>query len=275
MPPTTGTVHEIPRVDDEAREKLHNALRELFDRAETIRENQGIAAEALRHLARLTRDLGRDYWRGEDIADADEVFDVAEIIRRLAKLPEHRHLAGFPVDVVWRRCAGRSCGRIVAGKGGAVGKRERELGAGWFRITLALDVWLLLTEQERERLVHHELGHCAVGVDARGHPKPETRAHDIEDFAATLARYGLAGDRESAQAAAAAASHPETEATWRRYGFDPVSRQGLLFDVEDAVVALADAAGPGGRVTITGPDGKTADVTQAARKIQRKRGAGA
>ena len=68
------------------------------------------------------------------------------------------------VEVVWRKKASESAGMVVLGTCKPVGKREREAWRGegrapWWRVTLALDVWLLMTPEERWRLVHHELMH--------------------------------------------------------------------------------------------------------------------
>ena len=222
-PPVVPDLGATP--DPEATRKR---LMEILETAEGIREEHGVGADALRHMAALTRDLGADYIDGAMLATLPE-FDVKALMEEAVQLDEHAHLRGRSFQVVFRRCAGKSGGKVMFGKGGANSKRDRALGAAWFRVTLALDVWCLLTLDERRRLVHHEMGHCAVDVDAQGHPRPKTVGHDVEEFAATWARYGLAGDEDSARAVAAVASHPETEATCRRYGFDPVTGQGVLF----------------------------------------------
>ncbi|MFW6085314.1 MAG: putative metallopeptidase [Gemmatimonadota bacterium] len=57
-------------------------------------------------------------------------------------------------------------------------------------ITLGWDHWIMLTDRDRQRLVHHELEHLEVdeGLKLRG--------HDFEDFASIVGLYGLRSESE-------------------------------------------------------------------------------
>lgn len=57
-------------------------------------------------------------------------------------------------------------------------------------ITLGWEHWIMLTDQDRQRLVHHELEHLEVdeGLKLRG--------HDFEDFASIVELYGLRSESE-------------------------------------------------------------------------------
>ncbi len=60
------------------------------------------------------------------------------------------------------------------------------------------DWWSEASDREREALIHHELMHCMIGLDKEGdqrfddegNPVWDIRAHDLEEFNATVRRYG-------------------------------------------------------------------------------------
>lgn len=119
------------------------------------------------------------------------------------------------VRVTWRVKHGSRNGDVTMGTCGLVSGKIRDLDRAAGRpvhdweVTLALDVWILLTPPERERLVHHELMHCAIKPGGENSdPKPSIRNHEIEEFGATAARYGLVAHQ--IRPVALAAAHPET-----------------------------------------------------------------
>lgn len=231
---------DIDDIDDDTptpEEQIREVAEHLALIGPEIRGQEGLAASGLATVNAHTRGLPRSYWPSALLGDLDG-YDVAGIIARVTEQPERAHLHGYRIDVTWQRKASTYRGQIVAGKAGPTPRRDRELGAAPFRVTLAFDVWVLLTAEERERLVHHELGHCGVTADAEGRPKFVGRAHDVEDFADTIARHGLSGSGQ-AQAVAEAIAHPETVRRLREYDLDPVTGQGLLFGETASPMARA------------------------------------
>jgi Putative phage metallopeptidase len=50
--------------------------------------------------------------------------------------------------------------------------------------------WDAFDERQRTAVVHHELTHIDITVDAKGRTKYGTREHDVEDFTQTMRRFG-------------------------------------------------------------------------------------
>lgn len=92
-------------------------------------------------------------------------------------------------------------GRCTLGKCRKATDLDRELAAYDFVIILRRDFWEhdKVTELQRTALLDHELMHAATRVDKdgepvvdeRGRPVYRIRKHDIEEFGAIVARYGL------------------------------------------------------------------------------------
>lgn len=67
-----------------------------------------------------------------------------------------------------------------------------------FLITLDLEFWESASERDREILVYHELCHCVQKVDREGEPRWSEDGlpvwgivdHDVNEFVATVRRYG-------------------------------------------------------------------------------------
>jgi hypothetical protein len=221
----------IAPADTEEVDALALTVREALVRGAELREDpETIATSA--HARSEVREIidadGASYIPGSRLADVIAVD--AMIDRLIADCTEidieSAHAA--QVDVVWRVKAAGSMGMVVLGTCKPVGKRERQTWRGegpapLWRLTLALDVWCLLTEQERWRLVHHELMHATY--KGSGKATPGGRAHDIEEFAATVARYGLMTETQAQFVGQAVAREELAE----RWGVDAATGQGLLF----------------------------------------------
>ena len=168
-------------------------------------------------------------------------LDVRVFVRANLALPEFA-AANLPADptrfaVIWRTKAWRSKGQTVLGTCQAVPLKERELWSRGgrvplWRLTISLPYWLLATEMERHRLIHHELSHAVLQEseqeDGTALETPSTQGHDIEEGLPTLARYGA---RDTAQAALlfAAIMHPRTRRIAQEERWDPRTGQGIMF----------------------------------------------
>jgi hypothetical protein len=108
-------------------------------------------------------------------------MDAREILHKLLKkCPELEGAKGQKYRLTWRLSKWAKKGRSVFGSSGPITDKNREqfsVEESW-QITLSLTKWLLLDEQGRERLIHHELMHVV------------TADHAVQEFPETVQRYG-------------------------------------------------------------------------------------
>lgn len=126
--------------------------------------------------------------------------------------PDHLHLQGADVGILWAGTCFTKQGRTVVGQAEIVAFRaggwqkarmERQM-VDWFGhvpevvITLAADYCSSCTDTDFCALVEHELYHVAQEADQYGAPKFRRdgsaaltmRAHDVEEFVGVVRRYG-------------------------------------------------------------------------------------
>jgi hypothetical protein len=140
----------------------------------------------------------------------------ATIAARLLELEEHQHLKDHDATIDWLirnepKCKG---GRRVLGtayipmvQGELRDCFEWLLSAllgRWpdFLIVIDREYWEQADARAREILVYHELSHCVQKFDAYGAPRFHKdgrpmwglRGHDVEEFTATVKRYGSWSD---------------------------------------------------------------------------------
>ena len=202
-------------------EELLTAVRDTLDKIERRRRDEpvGLSDECM-EFARDVMDLPEKYYAHHVLAFVPEL-DVEVIIRELyATCPE---LVGSAGDhrVRWRVKHGSRSGKAVLGTCAVVSAKDRTLAKQegltvyQWEVTLALDAWMVMTPNERQRLVHHELMHCALSEEG----EPKTRGHDVEDFGATLGRFGAA--EWQVRPVALAMQHPETRQAVRTWEAGP------------------------------------------------------
>lgn len=185
----------------------------------------------VRAAAKLLRESEAEAWYAHrDVADEWDVIGFT--LERLRGDPEFSTIAAELIDVRWSIGAtvakDLAHERVVMGRVAVVPREER---ATWptdeeppaFRFRLSVPAFALATSDEIERALHELLVQCGVGDSG-----PVKRRPDIVAHSATLARYG-ATDVQEAQAVACAFAHPETRRAMARFGFDPVSGQGILW----------------------------------------------
>lgn len=131
---------------------------------------------------------------------APEVERIAEKLIHA----HHRHLLNVPITYVWRDKATISKGNAVLGKARKLTGLPAHLvhlvrhdqppdEIDFFVIEIAADYWEVLTVDQRTALVDHELCHLGVEIPdgADKDLKLVVRGHDLEEFAAVVARHGL------------------------------------------------------------------------------------
>lgn len=159
------------------------------------------------------------FLRVEDYSDV-VALDVRAIVERLLEWEEFAPVRKYPFALTWKTKASNSQGAMVFGTCRALGSRERLTWRGkgkppFWEMTFALDLWLLATPYERERLVHHEMMHAAVETvetdDETGEEteaRPGINPHPVEEFPTTAARFG-AIHPEHIRLADAILAHPD------------------------------------------------------------------
>lgn len=105
----------------------------------------------------------------------------------------HADVIGAPITYVFRSPAAKSRGRKIMGKARKITGLNAYLANGpegadaFLVIEIAQDIWETLTPSARHALIDHELSHCYWNpVDG-----PALIPHDVEEFAAVIARHGL------------------------------------------------------------------------------------
>ncbi|WP_177414247.1 putative metallopeptidase [Pseudomonas sp. RIT623] len=157
---------------------------------------------------------------GIRLAPAPEVWDwlQAEILADTGSIhnPEHVHLIGANIGVLWASSGFAKQGRVVLGQaeqlmfraGGWQKARQEQQMREWFGeepdylITLAADYCAQCNDAEFCALIEHELYHIAQATDEYGAPKftqdglPKLylRGHDVEEFVGVVRRYGASED---------------------------------------------------------------------------------
>lgn len=138
------------------------------------------------------------------------------IAERVLEFEEHSDIRGGAlIDFMFRMVEKRKHGRRIAGmcycKPAAMGDLqdlfadllERKLGRmPDFLVLLDWQFWVEASEHQREILIHHELCHAAQARDVFGGPRftreglPvwSLKAHDLEEFRASVRRYGVHND---------------------------------------------------------------------------------
>jgi len=223
----------------------HDALLQFLDQGPEVRDegdrrqvNERSDWEALDpKLRALVRDqVDAHALLTQLLEDCEEFRDVRdeEDHPRATALEPHVGRIG----IVWHVAPWSRGGATVFGTAKARSTKQRELDPDgpWWIIELNLAYWLLCDEYHRMRLLHHECGHLlAVPIEKRPNGtwevSPRTRMHDLEEFASTVARFGLLYQGQ-ASVIAHAMSRPEIRVELGRFGFDLISGQGLLFEAK-------------------------------------------
>ena len=131
--------------------------------------------------------------------------------------PDHKHLLGADLEVLWAAGGFARQGRVVVGTaemvafraGGWMKERQEFQMCQWFgrmpKFLITLDGSYAREASDAEfcALVEHELYHIAhkkddfgaPAFDREGNPKLGIQGHDVEEFVGVVARYGI-GDSE-------------------------------------------------------------------------------
>lgn len=182
------------------------------------------SASAVDAIAKALKGAERAFVLADELAETFPDLDLTDRTRRMvwaceefSRIREIRHR----IRTVFRLSGWKAKGVMVVGSMAPVPTKEQDLhpnGPTW-ELTISLPAWLLMSEDQRDRLIHHELCHALPG---------DLGAHTIEEHALTLARFGPATAWQ-AQALAAALKRPTFIAEMRAFDFDERG-QGCLFE---------------------------------------------
>ena len=111
-----------------------------------------------------------------------EAAGVEEIAKKL--IPQyHQHLERIPIIYLFNGGKMREWAKISSRSA-----KERVVSGYYFLMEANHAQWLLLTDEQREALVDHELCHTAIDVETG---EPSVINHDIEEFGIIVKRHGL------------------------------------------------------------------------------------
>lgn len=220
--------YEAREAERVRREIFEDALRQAMEIAQDVDFSTYVKADDLQAIADCFEDVEARHWTAtavsafNDSAELDLIAMASHLVWTCVEFAPIRPVRDR-IRWVWRLSKWMKSGRAKAGEARKVPNRQRDLDpSADYEITVNLPMWLGLDRIARERLLHHELMHIL------GWAHVDDGEHHIMEFGETLQRYGI-GDPLQAKALASFMARPASEAEVRRYGFDPISGQGLLF----------------------------------------------
>lgn len=112
--------------------------------------------------------------------------DVLAVANRVITR-HHPDLLDAKVGFIFQDEASKKDDKYVLGSATKVTDKQRSVGLDLdFIVTVAMDMWQELDQNQREALIDHELCHCDFRM---GYAR--MRGHDFEEFACIVERYGL------------------------------------------------------------------------------------
>lgn len=153
--------------------------------------------------------------------------DIAALVR----LPELSHLAEALFQVVWHTKPRKRASKVALGSIKALSSTDRGVWATlpaphfklqlWWAWWAAMGTWIGPRgyPEHRSRLLHHELCHAQMH-ERKGELVGRIRGHDIEEFGATLERFG-ALDVDTGRLLRTGAAHPRTSQLTEEVVGDP------------------------------------------------------
>lgn len=165
-----------------------------------------------------TWDLERIGWLG---GAPPPMLDVEGDLAALLRLPEFDLAKGATFQVVYRVKAQKRTGQTILASIRPIPASEREMWprhpAPMYRLQIWWPWWAAMAGwtgprgfcEARYHLLHHELGHCLV-VEKDDVLLPRARGHELEEFGASMERYG-ARNRSTAVLLARGYHHPNTQ----------------------------------------------------------------
>lgn len=262
---STGTTPDnvititLDPLKEQVRRDQRGALDDVFCRADHIRDGgpdplnpwcpHKVAADTLKRGG--LPPWCRNEWVQELLAETEHAHTlmnpaqgIVELVQRCEELSHLDVLYKRPIRVVWWTGKRTKDARTLLGTAKPTSPKDRALWSGpgrapWWTVSLSLSFWLFAeNDEDRLRLLHHELLHCDLVVDEETGDilRPCSRGHDVEEFAATVARFGSTADAIH-QIALGLEAHPTT----LRRKLAQVDRGQLQLSLWDPYIPLTPA----------------------------------
>lgn len=167
----------IERPEDERLERFLKILREQWDIDPVVHE----------YDEKKSEDLGWEAWDGYEFGfkDNPEMERIANDL--IENDHDHAHLAPARFKYVFKRGkpAKEDNGQYVWAYVQMMPKMTKSMGKWDFLMVTYEDVWNLLNDEQKRRLVDHELFHAGYKSS------PYMIDHDIQDFRRMFSKYGV------------------------------------------------------------------------------------
>lgn len=123
----------------------------------------------------------------DDFMIHDEAVQITEFVVNTYR----RDLRNYKIAVVMAKKIPPTLRRARLGTSAKLPGKMRFLTERAALLTLDFEQWSMLTDRDRQRLIHHELEHLEIGDEGL-----QLRAHDFEEFVSIVDIYGLQSDSE-------------------------------------------------------------------------------
>jgi hypothetical protein len=116
----------------------------------------------------------------------DSVYNVmAELINEY-----HSDLRNCKIKCLFYDKPRKRSGKVILATAEAVSPKFNYLTGIDFIISVYVEAWGIMVDQEKKALLDHELTHCFIGENKDGEPVYTILPHDVEDFRVIIERYG-------------------------------------------------------------------------------------
>jgi len=112
---------------------------------------------------------------------------VTDLYSKILTFPDCAHLRNFKVKLIFTSKEMKAKGKRILGKAMLCSERDKFLHGYDFLIILDQEFWAT-SKDSREPLLYHEILHCGIDPESE---EPKLIAHDVEEFGAVIARYGM------------------------------------------------------------------------------------
>lgn len=126
----------------------------------------------------------------EDLPSFWVAEEAGEIAKSVIREHHNERLGQAPITYIFAKKM------KYAGTAAAKGAKDRMVAEALgvecdFVITLNWSTWVVLSDEQKEALVDHELTHCVYKDSRSGDIAPAVRQHDLEEFREIVDRHGL------------------------------------------------------------------------------------
>lgn len=206
-------------------DSMIEAIKDVMGRREELLGDKGMSPEVFAKVAKMFSAMPKFI----EQMKLEEMFEVDKLIEELMDLDEFVDIVEYieKVRVQFFTRARKAKGYLVHGKTKTLSAKDRDLTHLWWDIDISLISWCLRTPMERRRLLHRQLSYLAIRVTNDDNVKPSMNHPNLQEFSATVARFGMEGADQVAFVANAL-ENPRTTPHLKEFRTN-AKGQGLLF----------------------------------------------